>query len=338
MDLPTLDLSLFTGGNASQRMQLASDLLNSLSRHGFVKLVNHGISDLVVAQLFEWSLWVSQNRLFFQMKTEEKLRIAHPPGPDPQRGFSSVGAENSSKLYRKGLLKCQTTEELSDARQHFDQGAKNDLEHPNKWPDETILPGFRNYMEDAFEKMERTSTNIMEALEMALNLPGGAFMKKITHERNASEFRFNHYPAIDIETIKGGRVSRIWPHFDLGVITLLFQDSVGGLEFENREQRGNFQRVECSAPSEMVVNVSETLQRLTNDRLPAGLHRVNIPEDLKDKETGMLPERYSIAYFCKADREASVGSLKQFVAPGAAPKYQDITAIEYHQQRLLSAY
>ena len=54
MDLPTLDLSLFTGGNASQRMQLASDLLNSLSRHGFVKLVNHGISDLVVAQLFEW--------------------------------------------------------------------------------------------------------------------------------------------------------------------------------------------------------------------------------------------------------------------------------------------
>ena len=223
-------------------------------------------------------------------------------------------------------------------KQHFDQGAKNDLEHPNKWPDETILPGFRNYMEDAFEKMERTSTNIMEALEMALNLPGGAFMKKITHERNASEFRFNHYPAIDIETIKGGRVSRIWPHFDLGVITLLFQDSVGGLEFENREQRGNFQRVECSAPSEMVVNVSETLQRLTNDRLPAGLHRVNIPEDLKDKETGMLPERYSIAYFCKADREASVGSLKQFVAPGAAPKYQDITAIEYHQQRLLSAY
>ena len=54
MTLPTLDLSLFTRGNASQQAQLASDLLQSLSRHGFVKLVNHGISDEAVADLFEW--------------------------------------------------------------------------------------------------------------------------------------------------------------------------------------------------------------------------------------------------------------------------------------------
>lgn len=54
MTLPTLDLSLFTSGNASQQMQLVLDLLDSLSRHGFVKLVNHGISDQTVTQLFEW--------------------------------------------------------------------------------------------------------------------------------------------------------------------------------------------------------------------------------------------------------------------------------------------
>ena len=47
---------------------------------------------------------------------DEKLRIAHHPGPDPQRGFSSVGSENSSKLYREGLLGNQLAEELSDAR------------------------------------------------------------------------------------------------------------------------------------------------------------------------------------------------------------------------------
>lgn len=50
------------------------------------------------------------------MPTDQKLRIAHQPGPDPQRGFSSVGSESSSKLYRQGLLKNQKTEELSDAR------------------------------------------------------------------------------------------------------------------------------------------------------------------------------------------------------------------------------
>ena len=193
-------------------------------------------------------------------------------------------------------------------------------------------------MEDTFGKMEQASTQIMKALEMALELPHGTFLDKITHNHNASEFRFNHYPAIDIETIKSGRVSRIWPHFDLGVITLLFQDKVGGLEFEDREARGTFQRVECGAPSEMVVNVSETLQRLTNDRLPAGLHRVNIPSNMEGQETGTLPERYSIAYFCKADRNASVGPLRQFVSQDMSAKYKDVTAIEYHQQRLLSAY
>lgn len=193
-------------------------------------------------------------------------------------------------------------------------------------------------MEEAFETLEQTSASIMEALEVALNLPSGAFLKRITHEGNASEMRLNHYPAIDINEINRGGVSRIWPHFDLGVITLLFQDGVGGLEFENRKKENTFNRVECETQAEMVVNVSETLQRWTNDTLPAGLHRVNVPQDLENKDVGTLPERYSIAYFCKADRGASVGPLRQFIQQGSKPNYQEMSAIEYHQQRLQSAY
>ena len=200
------------------------------------------------------------------------------------------------------------------------------------------MPGFRVDMEDAFEKLEQTSAYILEALEVALNLPYGAFLDKVTHKGNASEMRFNHYPAIDIKTIRAGKVGRIWPHFDLGVITLLFQDRVGGLEFEDRERGGEFQRVESSTPSEMIVNISETLQRITHDVLPAGLHRVSVPSELADKEDGILPERYSIAYFCKADRDACVGPLDQFVPKGTAQKYRDVTAGDYHKQRLLFAY
>lgn len=193
-------------------------------------------------------------------------------------------------------------------------------------------------MESAFETMEQVAARLMSALELALQLPDGAFLEKITHEKNASELRQNHYPAIEVEEIKGGAISRIWPHFDLGVLTLLFQDNVGGLEFEDREEAGKFNRVQCGNPAEMVVNVSETLQRWTNDNLRAGLHRVSLPENLEGKESGTLPERYSIAYFCKADRAASVGPLKEFVQEGYAPKYDDISAIDYHLQRLQSAY
>lgn len=193
-------------------------------------------------------------------------------------------------------------------------------------------------MENFFEVLEGIAADIMAALELAFGLPHGVFVDLITLEGSASEIRLNHYPAIKVEEIKKGNVSRIWPHFDLGVITLLFQDEVGGLEFENRNQRGTFSRVDCSSPTEMVVNVSETLQRWTNGTLPAGLHRVNIPKNLENDDGGTLPERYSIAYFCKADRSASVGPSKHFVLAGHDPKYEDISALEYHQKRLRSAY
>lgn len=193
-------------------------------------------------------------------------------------------------------------------------------------------------MEEFFELLQGVAADLMAALELAFGLPQGAFVDLMTHQGNASELRLLHYPAVEVEKIKTGNVSRIWPHFDLGVITLLFQDDVGGLEFENRNQRGAFSRVDCSNPLEMVVNVSETLQRWTNGTLPAGLHRVNLPKNLENNESGTMPERYSIAYFCKADRSASVGSLKYFVSAGHDPEYEDISALEYQQQRLQSAY
>ena len=57
-----------------------------------------------------------QNRSFFQLRTEDKLLIAHPGGSEPQRGWSAVGAESTSCLYRKGFLKSSMMEDLKDAR------------------------------------------------------------------------------------------------------------------------------------------------------------------------------------------------------------------------------
>lgn len=193
-------------------------------------------------------------------------------------------------------------------------------------------------MESWYEKMEQVAAQLMEVLECAFHLPRGSFLEKMTHENNASEARLLHYPSIDIREIRKGGVSRIWPHFDLGVITLLFQDGVGGLECENRERPGTFFGVASNSTSELIVNVSETLQRWTNNELPAGLHRVTVPKSFDKRESGIVPERYSVTYFGKADRNASVGPLPEFVSSSSEAKYDDVTAIEYHQSRLKSAY
>jgi isopenicillin N synthase-like dioxygenase len=53
MAIPTLDLSLYISGTEFERRKLAADLLHSFTKHGFVKFINHGISDKEVSKFFE---------------------------------------------------------------------------------------------------------------------------------------------------------------------------------------------------------------------------------------------------------------------------------------------
>ena len=54
MALSTLDLSLFVDGSKSQRYDFASNLRQGLARHGFLKIVNHGISEEEISEAFTW--------------------------------------------------------------------------------------------------------------------------------------------------------------------------------------------------------------------------------------------------------------------------------------------
>ena len=49
-----LDFSLCTNGNDTDHRQFASELLERLRQHGFVKIVNHGIPDHAIERIFEW--------------------------------------------------------------------------------------------------------------------------------------------------------------------------------------------------------------------------------------------------------------------------------------------
>ncbi|KAJ2972940.1 hypothetical protein NQ176_g1530 [Zarea fungicola] len=90
-ELAVLDFALFS--HSSTRAQFADALLDSLSTHGFAKIVNHGISDAFIQHLFEWS------KRFFDLPVNVKHQIEHEPGPDPQRGWSSVGSESTAKVF-----------------------------------------------------------------------------------------------------------------------------------------------------------------------------------------------------------------------------------------------
>jgi isopenicillin N synthase-like dioxygenase len=188
-------------------------------------------------------------------------------------------------------------------------------------------------MEECHGLLQRTCLQILEAMEVGLNLSPGTLRQRCLPA--ASEIRLNYYPPVSLDVLSQGKIKRTWPHTDFGIITLLFQDSVGGLELEDRTQPGTFVPVTPGAadkPSEMVINISDTFERWSNGAIRAGLHRVDIPSDMKSKEKGICPGRYSSIFFFKAARETSVGPLPAFVTAERPAKFDDITALQYQQQ------
>jgi len=220
-------------------------------------------------------------------------------------------------------------------KESFDCGDPNDKQFPTKWPSEQALPGYQKTMDQFFFDCGKLCIDLLEVLASQMNLDPKLFSSRCTNE--ASTIRINHFPPVSRETLESGQVSRIWPHNDFGIISLVFPDRTGGLEYEDRENPGTFIPLPYNGEDEVVVIVSETFQRWTNGAVRAGLHRVTKPVDMSD-DVDVVPERWSLVYFCKADRHVNVGPLKEFVSQERLPVYEDLTALEYQAMRNAAHY
>ncbi|KAI1183230.1 hypothetical protein F5B17DRAFT_443600 [Nemania serpens] len=297
--IPTLDMSHFPAGNEQQRRRFADGLLAGLIDTGFVKIVNHGLDKKKLDEAFAWS------KKFFDQSAEEKDKVANETGPKPVHGYSGVSVEYVSRLVDEVTLK-----PITDSKEHFDIGSRHDSEFPNKWPRGPALQAFRPFMEALHDEGNNICLILLSALEISLGLNPGS-----------------------LRSAPAGHTSRIAPHSDWGLIMLLFQDATGGLEVKDRTRPGAFFPVEPDDDTaEMIVNAGDTLMRWTNRRVFAGVHRVTVPEGLKKVDEGMLPERYSVAYLLKAQRQVSIAPLRQFVSADEPARYPDISALQYHRQ------
>ena len=170
----------------------------------------------------------------------------------------------------------------------------------------------------------------MRALEVGLGIPEGSFTERSTPD--SSELRLNNYPEVDSKELTTGGARRIWPHTDTGLISLLLQDRVGGLEFEDRKNPGAFLPVRSDVLTDVILNVADTLERWTNGVLKAGVHRVNTPDSMQFSNNGKAAARSSIVFFFRADGAASAEPLASFVTLQRPARYSKITVLKYLQQ------
>lgn len=280
-----------------------------------------------------------QTRAFFAVPHEGKMTAKHPPESTPNRGYSYVGQESVSTIsgFEKGLPQGQY---IRDIKETFDMGSPTDPLVSNIWMPESILPGFRGFMEDFYTRCFELEQTILTALARALHIPEKTLLS--LHDSAGNEFRLLHYPAIPSSVLKDGTSTRIAEHTDFGTITMLFQDSTGGLQVEDQTMLGSgvFRGVESGARTEIILNIGDSLQRLTNDTFRAACHRVTYPPSVRieDEKEEVIPERFSIAYFAKPNRNASLLPFMEFVDESRPCRYDDLTAWEYNNLRIAKLY
>lgn len=187
-------------------------------------------------------------------------------------------------------------------------------------------------MEEFYDSCFKVELEILAALANALGIPESQMVE--LHNKAENEFRLLHYPPIPASELADGSATRIAEHTDFGTITMLFQDSTGGLQVEDQTQLGTFHGVESSGKTEIILNIGDSLQRLTNDTFRAACHRVTYPPTVNQGSDEMIPERFSIAYFAKPNRNGSLFPFKQFVTPQTPCHYEDITAWDYNNLRI----
>jgi isopenicillin N synthase-like dioxygenase len=144
--------------------------------------------------------------------------------------------------------------------------------------------------------------------------------------RGNSILRPIHYYPIQDPTAVPEDAVRAAEHGDINLITLLMGASADGLQVLRVD--GKWIPI-TALPDQLVVNVGDMLERLTNGTLKSTIHRVvNPPRHL------MNTPRYSIPFFMHPRSEMSLAALPQCVTPTQPKKWDDITAGEFLDQRL----
>ena len=285
----------------------AQKLGSSFEEYGFAIIADHGISDELIHRAEE------KSKAFFALPDDVK-RGYHVAGGGGARGYTPFGIETA-----KGYT-------AHDLKEFWHVGRDLPEGHPfrnhmpdNVWPGE--VASFRDTFQELYATFDRTGLKILRAIARFLKIDEDYFADTVRDGN--SVMRLLHYPPIEGEP---GSHVRAGAHEDINTITLLLGAEEAGLELLTKDGRW----IPVSPkPGELVVNIGDMLQRLTNGLLRSTSHRVvNPPRE----RWGM--SRYSMPFFLHFRSDFLIEALPGTVPAGEQPKWPPITADEYLQERL----
>ncbi|KAF8842759.1 Clavaminate synthase-like protein [Paxillus ammoniavirescens] len=326
--IPLIDFSAFRAATSlSEKRRVADDIVNGFKEVGFVYLTGHGISGDMIDNVY------TKSAGFFSLPAEVKAQVAWDD-PRANRGYVKVGRERvtqSSDATEIAALRAKAP----DTKESMEIGRDWDPVWKNKWPKEVDAPGFKQTMLQFFQTCHELHVIVMRSIALGLDLDESFFDRKIDQQYH--NLRLLSYPSMRTKLLSQKGQARAGAHSDYGTVTLLFQDTIGGLEVQNPHTK-HYQPAP-PIPGTIVVNAGDLLARWSNDVFRSTLHRVVAPQAQKVSDTeGVTPARQSIAFFCNPNFDAAIESLPTCVSATNPSKYKAITTEEYIVGRLAATY
>jgi len=296
--LPEIDVGPLLSDAPGAGAVVAAAIDTACREVGFFYVAGHGV-DVELQRRLD-----SLARSFFALPESEKSEIAMALAGKAWRGWFPLGAELTSGVpdAKEGLY---FGAELGSGHPRVREGVP--LHGQNLFPSHPAE--LRTVVLDYMTAMTRLGQSVLSAMAIALGLGRSWFSENLTSDPLIL-FRIFRYPPLDDQvdndsrvhnddSVEGSKNDSQWSvgaHTDYGLLTLLAQDDLGGLQVETAQgwidvppRTGTF-----------VCNLGDMLERLTGGAYRSTPHRV------RNKGTG---DRLSFPFFLDPSWDAQVDRL-----------------------------
>ena len=305
--IPVIDIAPLIKDEPGARERVSEEIGIAANSVGFFYVRNHGVPQ----SLIDAALRVS--RAFFDSPLEAKNSVRVTA---KKRGFiepyTAIMTGSTKRDFRETFL----------WGREFDAATLHELREvpligPNQWP--VFLPEMKTVLNQYFEACLAVGRQILEAFAMAMEIEreyfSACFDKTIS--RGSTLFYPPQPPSLGEEQFGFGA------HTDWGVLTLVYQDDVGGLQV----RAGDGEWIMAHPiPGTFIVNVGDCLEQWTNKRLLSNHHRV---------VNSSNRTRQSIAVFVDPNFDTPVIPV---VIPGESAQFEPTTCGERVMESFRKAY
>jgi isopenicillin N synthase-like dioxygenase len=276
--IPLIDISAFSTGQASNQARIAKEVGLACETVGFLYISGHGVSGDAIAAMrrtMEDFFALPEARKRMLAMTDEAYR-----GYIPMSSLSAnSGAIKQPDLYEGFKLHCE----------HEAGSDPATIVPENVWPDE---PGdFRDVVTDYWQQLDQLSDKLLRIFALALELDEQTFTQHFVNPM--TNMTLLHYPPMESNADGFG----IHPHKDSDAFTILYPDTVGGLEVQ--PIGGDWIVADCPQDC-FVINIGNMMELWSGGRFLSTPHKVV-------NRSGA--ERFSFPYFAIPNEHTVIKSV-----------------------------